>query len=181
VFIMMIKTPVRQSPPVRATPPSATSQRQPKPLSRMEYLALAEFRYQLRRYLRHMEQHARARSHHPQQYQLLLAIKGLPEPRVPTISVLAERMQMNHNSIVELADRCEKRGLVSRTRSYADRRQVTLAITAQGEKVLREQASASRDELRNIGPILVKALNRLLKEQQQLPRVAGFDRRTLAR
>lgn len=143
--------------------------RQPKPLTSPEYMALAEFRYQLRRYLRFMEEHARANGHHPQQYQLLLAIRGLPPPRVPTVSVLAERMQMNHNSMVELADRCEKRGLIKRVReSDTDRRQVTLAITAEGEKLLRQQASASRDELRNIGPILVSALQRLLRKHQAL-------------
>jgi DNA-binding MarR family transcriptional regulator len=141
----------------------------PKLLSTPEYVALAEFRYQLRRYLRHMEEHARGSGNHPQQYQLLLAIKGLPPPRVPSVTVLAERMQMNHNSMVELADRCEKRSLIKRVReSDTDRRQVTLAVTAEGEKVLRQQASASRDELRNIGPILVSALQRLLRKHQAL-------------
>lgn len=141
--------------------------RQPKPLTSPEYMALAEFRYQLRRYLRFMEEHARANGHHPQQYQLLLAIRGLPPPRVPTVSVLAERMQMNHNSMVELADRCEKRGLVRRIRAAgADRRNVIVAITAEGERVLRQQASTSRQELRNIGPILVQTLRKLSRKQQ---------------
>lgn len=140
-----------------------------KLLSTSEYIALAEFRYQLRRYLRHMEEHARGSGNHPQQYQLLLAIKGLPLARVPSVTILAERMQMNHNSMVELADRCEKRGLIRRVReSDTDRRQVTLAITQEGEKILRQQASASRQELRSIGPILVTALQRLLRQQKAL-------------
>ena len=142
---------------------------QSKLLTSPEYVALAEFRYQLRRYLRYMEGEARAAGHHPQQYQLLLAIKGLPAPRVPTVSILAERMQLNHNSMVELADRCEKRGLIRRIRESAnDRRQVTLAITTDGEKVLRQQASASREELRNIGPILLAALQKLTRQHQLL-------------
>lgn len=137
----------------------------PTPLNGPEYIALAEFRYQLRRYLRHMEEEARANGHHPQQYQLLLAIKGLPPPRTPTVTVLAERMQMNHNSLVELADRCEKRGFLRRIRaSGADRRKVTLAITAAGEAMMRQQASASRQELQTIGPILVESLQRLLRD-----------------
>jgi DNA-binding MarR family transcriptional regulator len=137
----------------------------PKPLSRPQYVALAEFRYQLRRYLRHMEENARAKGHHPQQYQLLLAITGLPHPKLPTISTLAERMQMNHNSMVELVNRCEKSGLLRRIRSSKDRRLVTLIITAQGEKVLRQQARASRQELLDIGPILVDSLQRLINSQ----------------
>ena len=145
------------------------AQTQAKLLTNSEYVALAEFRYQLRRYLRYMEEQARASGHHPQQYQLLLAIKGLPPPRVPSVSILAERMQLNHNSMVELADRCEKRGLIRRLRETAnDRRQVTLSITPDGEKVLRQQASASREELRNVGPILVAALQKLTREHQLL-------------
>lgn len=140
---------------------------QPKPLTCPEYVALAEFRYQLRRYLRFMEEQARASGHRPQQYQLLLAIKGLPEPLVPTVSILAERMQMNHNSMVELADRCEKRRLICRVRSGSDRRLVKLAITPQGEMVLRQQASASRQELGSIGPILFDSLQRLMRRNRR--------------
>lgn len=138
-------------------------------LNDSEYIALAEFRYQLRRYLRHMEEEARANGHHPQQYQLLLAIKGLPPPRIPTVTVLAERMQMNHNSLVELADRCEKRGFIRRIRSsHTDRRRVTLTITPAGEAMMRQQASASRQELQTIGPILVQSLQRLLRRNPLL-------------
>ncbi|HEY2914900.1 MAG TPA: MarR family transcriptional regulator [Candidatus Angelobacter sp.] len=136
-----------------------------KPLTRAQYKALAEFRYQLRRYLRHMEEKARAKRQHPQQYQLLLAITGLPAPKHPTISTLAERMQMNHNSMVELVNRCEKSGLLKRARSSKDRRLVTLIITSKGDKVLRQQAQASRQELLSIGPILVGSLQRLISRR----------------
>jgi DNA-binding MarR family transcriptional regulator len=128
-------------------------------------VALAEFRYQLRRYLRHMEEKARAKRQHPQQYQLLLAITGLPSPKHPTISTLAERMQMNHNSMVELVNRCEKSGLLKRARSSKDRRLVTLIVTSKGDKVLRQQAQASRQELLSIGPILVGSLQRLISRR----------------
>ncbi|HSM87013.1 MAG TPA: helix-turn-helix domain-containing protein, partial [Candidatus Limnocylindrales bacterium] len=88
-------------------------------------MALAEFRYQLRKFLRHMEEEVRQFGINPQQYQLVLAVKGLPKEQVPTISRLAERMQLNHNSMVELVDRCEERNLLRRVRSGTDRRQVT--------------------------------------------------------
>ena len=139
----------------------------PKPLTDAQYVALAEFRYQLRRYLRYMEEQARANGHHHQQYQLLLAIKGLPRPRIPTISTLAERMQMNHNSMVELVNRCEKRGLLRRSRSADDRRWVSLAVTPKGETVLRQQATASRQELLNIGPVLVGTLQHLMTDKSK--------------
>ena len=147
-------------------------------LNDREYVALAEFRYQLRKYLRHMEEEARGKGHHPQQYQLLLAIKGLPPPRVPTVSVLAERMQMNHNSLVELADRCEQRGFIRRIRSSGtDRRKVTLAITPDGEALMRQQAVASRQELQNVGPILVMSLQRLLRRNPALTRKTTIKHR----
>lgn len=137
----------------------------PKPLTEAQYVALSEFRYQLRRYLRHMEEQARSKGHHPQQYQLLLAIKGLPKTRIPTISTLAERMQMNHNSMVELVSRCEKRKLLRRTRSSSDRRLVTLSVTAKGNLILRQQARASRLELLSVGPLLVESLQNLMNSR----------------
>ncbi|HYL92485.1 MAG TPA: MarR family transcriptional regulator [Alphaproteobacteria bacterium] len=136
-----------------------------RPLADPEYRALAEFRYQLRKFLRHMEERVRDIGVNPQQYQLMLAIKGLPLNMTPTISVLADRMQLNHNSMVELVDRCEERDLISRVRSSADRRQVTLSITQNGEALLDRLVSASRQELRSIGPILVESILRLILDR----------------
>jgi DNA-binding MarR family transcriptional regulator len=132
-----------------------------RPLSETEYLALGEFRYQLRRFLRHMEEASRLLGANPQQYQLILAVKGLPRDVVPTIGQLAERMQLNHNSMVELVDRCEENNLLRRTRSASDRRQVTLSVTPEGETLLRKLGVAARQELRDMGPMLVDAVLRL--------------------
>lgn len=132
-----------------------------RPLSEPEYLALGEFRYQLRRFLRNMEEAARQLGANPQQYQLILAIKGLPKDMEPTITNLAERMQLNHNSMVELADRCEEHNLLRRTRSATDRRQVSLSITPDGETLLRKLGVAARQELRDAGPTLVEVILRL--------------------
>lgn len=138
-----------------------------RPLNMAEYQALAEFRYQLRRFVRNMEEHARAIGHHPQQYQLLLAIKGLPKGQAPAIGVLAERMQLNHNSTVELIDRCEKRGLVRRVKDARDRRMVTLAITPDGEQLLWKQASAARQELQTVGPVLAESIRQLMHDSKR--------------
>jgi DNA-binding MarR family transcriptional regulator len=137
-----------------------------RPLSEPEYLALGEFRYQLRRFLRHMEAATRVLGTNPQQYQLVLAIKGLPKEVAPTISQLAERMQLNHNSMVELVDRCQKNNLLRRTRSTGDRRQVTLSITPEGETLLRKLGVAARQELRDSGPVLVDAILRLTADSR---------------
>jgi len=147
-----------------------------KPLNDAEYLALAEFRYQIRKYLRHMEDRARAMGHNPQQYQVLLAIKGLPKGKSPTISAIAERMQLNHNSMVELVDRCEERGLLHRARSESDRRQVVLAITPEGEALMRQHAAAGRQQLRTIGPILSESIRRLLEDTRNVKDSAESER-----
>jgi DNA-binding MarR family transcriptional regulator len=104
----------------------------------------------------------------------LLAIKGLPKGKEPNVSTLAERMQMNHNSMVGLLNRCERRGLIRRTRSSNDRRQVTLAITRQGDLVLRQQANASRRELGSISPILFDSLERLMTGRARKPQTKSL-------
>ena len=146
-----------------------------RPLQENEYMALAEFRYQLRRFLRHMEEEVRQVGLNPQQYQLLLAIKGLPRHQMPSISCLADRMQLNHNSMVELVDRCEDRGLLRRTRSDDDRRQVTLSLTSEGDIMLRRLGAAARSELSSIGPLLVDSVQRLIRAPRAVrkPRAAA--------
>lgn len=132
-----------------------------RPLQDADYIALAEFRYQLRKFVRNMEEEVRKLGVNPQQYQLVLAVKGLPRDQAPTIGNLAERMQLNHNTMVELVDRSEQSGLLRRERSGPDRRRVTLSITAEGEALLRKLGSAAREELRVSGPLLVRAVLRL--------------------
>jgi DNA-binding MarR family transcriptional regulator len=142
-----------------------------------EYVALAEFRYQLRHFSRNMEEQVRKLGVNPQQYQVVLAVRGLPAGDTPSITRLAERMQLNHNSMVELVDRCEQAGLLRRTRSGTDRRQVTLAITAQGEALLRKLGAAAREELRERGPSLVKAVLRLARPAHRASRKSGGNPR----
>lgn len=129
---------------------------------RLDYRALAEFRYQIRRFVHFSEQAARAAGIEPQQHQLLLAIKGLPEELRPTIRTLADRMQLQHHSAVELIDRLEKAGMVSRTRSEVDRREVLIELSAKGERLLRELSLHHQEELRDSGPALAQTLRRLI-------------------
>jgi DNA-binding MarR family transcriptional regulator len=98
------------------------------------------------------------------QYQLMLAIKGLPADVRPRIRELASRMEIRHNSAVELVNRLEARGFVHRTRAQDDRREVLLALTPKGEKVLAELALHHHDQLRSAGPELVTALRRIMRE-----------------
>ncbi len=138
--------------------PRASSSFQPN------YRAMAEFRYQIRRFLRFSEQAAREAGLEPQQYQLMLALKGMGDDTDHRIGQIAERMQIQHHSTVELVDRLTRRGLVRRRRSTQDRREVLLDLTSKGEKLLQELALYHRDELRESGPGLISALRKALRE-----------------
>jgi DNA-binding MarR family transcriptional regulator len=129
------------------------------------YQALAEFRYQIRRFLRFSEQLARSNGIEPQQHQLLLAVKGLPGGKKATISELAERMQLQHHSVVELVDRLVERSFVERQRDTDDQRRVLVNLTSQGETILQQLSVISLAELQQNGPSLVKALSDLLTQE----------------
>ena len=131
-------------------------------ISMPDYQALAEFRYQIRRFLRFSEEVAYTADLEPQQHQLLLAIKGLPEGRKATVGELAERLQLRHHSTVELIDRLVKRGLVERHRDEEDQRRVIVSLMPQGEEVLHQLSRHMLTELRSTGPAFVDALNSLL-------------------
>jgi len=130
----------------------------------VNYATLAEWRYQLRLLLGRRETAARAAGVEPQQYVLLLQIKGLEARGAVTIGMLAERLQIRHHSAVELVDRLVKRGMVSRRRHDGDRRQVVVKLRAAGEAVLRRLALHSLAELRAEAPALVATLRRLIRE-----------------
>jgi DNA-binding MarR family transcriptional regulator len=133
-----------------------------KKLTLPDYRALAEFRYQIRRFLHFSEQVVKQAGIERGQYQLLLAIKGMPAGVRPRIRELSERMQIRHHSTVELVNRLEDGGFVYRARAQDDRREVLLALTPKGEKVLSELALHHQDELRSSGPELVTALRRIM-------------------
>ncbi|HEV2388588.1 MAG TPA: MarR family transcriptional regulator [Candidatus Acidoferrales bacterium] len=127
-----------------------------------DYRALAEFRYQIRTFLNLSEQASRAAGLEPQHHQLLLALKGLPAGSRATVGYLAERLHLQHHSLVELIDRLESRRLVRRVRSRNDRRVVHIYITRRGEKVLGELSVHHRNLVRTAGPALVRSLEYIL-------------------
>lgn len=134
-----------------------------KALTAADYQALAELRYQIRRFLHFSEQAARASSLEPRQHQLLLALKGLPKGVRPRIGELAERLQIQHHSTVELVNRLANGGYVRRHRGGDDRREVLLSLTQKGEKILRELTLSHKEELRTQGPLLLTAMRNVIQ------------------
>jgi len=140
-----------------------------------DYRALAEFRYQIRCFLSFSEKAARAAGIEPQQHQLLLALKGLPADRRPTIGALAERLCLAHHTTVELVNRLEAAALVDRRRSAQDKREVIVSLTPAGDGLLGSLSKLHKEQLQNVGPSLRDALETILS--QRLSRVQESSER----
>jgi DNA-binding MarR family transcriptional regulator len=136
-----------------------TKARHPKRIAKeSDYHALAAFRYHIGRYLDFSDQSAKAAGIEPRQYQLLLAIKGLPGTLEPTVGALAQQLRSHHHSTVELINRAEANNLVRRCRVGT---RVLVRLTTNGERVLTQAVEERLEELRVAGPVLVKALQQL--------------------
>lgn len=135
-------------------------------ISASEYQTLSEFRHQLSAFLRRRRQAAESAGLEAQQYEFLLALKGLPSSEQPNIKQIAKQLLLQHHSAVELATRLEKRGLVRRRRSSRDRRAVLLSLTRSGDKTLQQVAEYSFSQLRLEAPALLRTLRRLLKTKE---------------
>jgi DNA-binding MarR family transcriptional regulator len=147
-----------------------------------EYRGLAELRYRIRRFLQEGDDTARQAQLEPQQYLLLLAIRGLPEGQDATIRTLADRLSLRHHSTVELVDRMEAHGYVKRTRSREDRRQVLVSLQPRGERLLEQVVQQRIIELRANGRALVVAISGLLETRAEAKTSLGNRaRRTAAK
>jgi DNA-binding MarR family transcriptional regulator len=134
-----------------------------EPLRKEDFEALARFRFGIRRYLRFSEETVRRHGVTPQQYQLMLALKGFPGRDWAVVRELAERLQLRHHSVVELVNRAQRQGLVDRTTDPDDARAVRVVLTDEGEQTLARLSALHRDELRRLDSVL------------ELPRWDGTD------
>src|SRR5262245_9646799 len=130
-----------------------------------DYRALAAFRYEIRKFLAFSEKAARGAGIEPQQHQMLLAIRGLPEESTPTMGAVAERLCVQQHTAVALADKLEAGGLLRRERGEEDRRIVMLRLTSEGERVLQSLSALHRDQLRSVGPAMVDTLRAIVQQQ----------------
>jgi DNA-binding MarR family transcriptional regulator len=123
---------------------------QPEPLTKQDFETLARFRFGIRSYLRFSEEAMRAAGLTPQQYQLLLALKGFPGRDWASVRELADRLLLRHHSVVGLISRAQKQGLAHRGARPSDGRAVQVMLTPEGERVLAHLGALHRDELRRM-------------------------------
>ena len=118
--------------------------------SKADFETLADFRYQLRRFMRFSEEVTRQNGVMPLQYLLMLQIKGFPGRDWATVAELAERLQAKHHGVVALVSRCEAAGWVQRRSSRSDQRSVEVHLTPAGEARVEQLARLHRDELQSL-------------------------------
>ena len=128
---------------------------------------LAEFRYELRRFLQFSEGCATEAGLHPQQHQLLLQLAGAADEVETTVSYAAERLGLRHHTVVELSKRCEEAGLIHRDQDMNDRRCIQLRVTAKGHRVLRILSENHARELYELAPRLIGALSTICGPDDQ--------------
>ncbi len=152
----------------------------PEKITETEYQALGELRYLIRRFLQEGDVKAKQAGLEPQQYLLLLAVRGLPAGKEATISTLANRLSLRHHSTVELIDRMESHGYVKRVRGREDRRQVLVSLQPKGERLLERVVEQRIIELRANGRALVAAISSLLESRRGVSASDGRRRRQTA-
>ena len=116
----------------------------------VDYEALAEFRFQLRRFLSFSEANAQKNGLTSHQYQALLTIKGLSQPhRYMSVGELADFLLVKPHTAVGLIDRMAKLGFLKRFRDSEDGRRILVTLTRKGEQRLSNVARVNWAELRS--------------------------------
>jgi DNA-binding MarR family transcriptional regulator len=123
-------------------------------LSQRDYTNLLRFRSALRRFESWSHDQAREAGLTPAWHQLLLAVKGHPDERGPTIRDAAEYLNTRHHSVVGLVDRAERSGLLRRSRDPGDGRAVRLRLTELGEERIAQLSQLHLAELARLAPLL---------------------------
>jgi DNA-binding MarR family transcriptional regulator len=119
-----------------------------------DYHRLLELRTGLRRFLRWSERHARSAGLTPAQHQLMLAIRGHPDERGPTVSDVAGYLLLRHHSAVGLVDRAADAGLVTRETDAVNASMVRLRLTAEGTARLDTLSEQHLEELTQLAPTM---------------------------
>ena len=135
-----------------------------------DYRRLLELRTGLRRFLRWSERQAQAAGLTPAQHQLLLAIRGHPDPRGPTVGDVAAYLLLRHHSAVGLVDRAETAGLLVRTQDRDNLSAVRLRLTDEGSRQLEALSELHLEELAHLAPTMNALREALERDFEGTPR-----------
>lgn len=139
-------------------------------LTERDFQSLTEFRYRIRLFLADSDETARSAGLEPEQFQLLLAVRGMPRGNAATIQHLAERLLVKHNTAVERIDRLARMGLIRRIHGSADHRVVFVELSARGKRVTEALSQKRMQELSRRGPELIAALTKVISSAKATTR-----------
>jgi DNA-binding MarR family transcriptional regulator len=144
-------------------------------LSQADFTRLLQLRTGLRRFLRWSEQQAKAAGLTPAKHQLLLAVRGHPNPSGPTVGEIADYLRLRHHSAVGLIDRAVADGLVTRNPDPVNKRVVRIALTPTGVDKLDRLSEAHLEELAHLAPTMRALWRALDKVDGQRARTAASE------
>ena len=134
-------------------------------LSEIEYEALANLRYRIRKFRQFSGKAAEKLGLTRQQHQALLAIKGLGAGGRMNLPDLADKLFLSTAEAAELAASLQEAGHV--TIEAKQKRRPAVMLTAQAEELLRRLTSAHLYEIREMAPELMQAL-RMLQDHRRM-------------
>jgi DNA-binding MarR family transcriptional regulator len=155
-WMLQSKRQTRRKPPVQAGGKRTNKRTSGQALHAVDYKALAQFRFQLRKFLSFSEAAAQDVGLTPQQHQALLAIKGFSGAAPISVGDLAEFLLVRHHTAVELVDRITRLGLLKRIADHGDSRRIFLKLTKKGEQKLRTLSKIHFEELQSASPGLAR-------------------------
>ena len=131
----------------------------------VDYGALAQFRFQLRKFLSFSEAAAHEAGLTPRQHQALLAIKGFSSGEQVSVGDLAKFLLVRHHTAVELVDRMTRLRLLERIADEDDSRRILVKLTRKGEQKLRTLSKIHFEELQSASPELTRILRSFRRSQ----------------
>jgi DNA-binding MarR family transcriptional regulator len=161
--MLQSKPPGRREAPVRASKMPTRGGL----LHDVDYQALAQFRYRLRKFLSFSEAAAQKAGLTPQQHQALLAIKGFSRSKPISVGGLADFLLIRHHTAVELVDRMAKLGLLRRIADDDDGRRMLLSMTRKGEQKLLMISKLNFEELQTATPAFTGLLRSLRRSRKR--------------
>ena len=135
-----------------------------------DYQRLLAIRTRLRQFEHWSAQQAGEQGLTGAQHQLLLAIRGHVGPDGPTIRDVADYLMIRHNTAVELVDRVQGLGLITRRRDADDHRVVRLRLSSAGLRTLESLSALHIEELARLADVI----DAVVGELRHKPRVADM-------
>ena len=124
------------------------------------YRSLAAFRSVLRQFLAFSDGATKAAGVTSHQYQAMLIV-GASDSGAVTVGELAAEMLIRPNGAVQMVNRLEALGMMTRSSSSEDRRQVLVRLTPEGSRALQTLAALHTRELIAHRKLLTDSLQRL--------------------